>query len=295
MLGPRPSLSPPHPPPRGPAPRASASRRRAGPRPPPPRAALFPGGGPGCRASHHRALALFPGGGPVRRAPARLSAPRAPSPRCRASHHRALALFPGGGPGRRAPARLSAPRAPAPVAPLFPSHSVCQPRDSAGRLRRPPVGLRVRELMLRPAAALLRSLALALVVRSPPPPRPASPSAGGSFFPRLLVTAPLDAACSASALGAPRASADSLCPPPLKGGCARGRPFRPPPRAMLHCHLLRDLCQQSLLFGVSLPRQMPRVLHRVSAVRRHRIVPLSCNARRLRPAGLRPASRRLSR
>ena len=39
---------------------------------------------------------------------------------------------------------------------------------SAGRLRRPAAGLRVRGLMLRPAAALLQSPALALVARSSP-------------------------------------------------------------------------------------------------------------------------------
>ena len=122
--------------------------------------------------------------------------------------------------------------------------------------------------MLRPAAALLRSPALALVARSSPPRARLRRMRAGATT-RLLMAAPLDAACPASALGTPRASADSF-PPTPEGRCARVPPFRRP--LALCCIAIMisfGICyQQSLLLGVSLPRQIPRVQHRVSTVRR---------------------------
>ena len=88
----------------------------------------------------------------------------------------------------------------------------------------------VCHLVLLPPASAVRQLAFTFASsrfgpRPPPcvrqlsrwasaplPPRPASPAAAGAG-PRLLMAAPLDAACLAFALGTPRASADSLSPP----------------------------------------------------------------------------------
>ena len=137
--------------------------------------------------------------------------------------------------------------------------------------------------------------AIARAARPLPPPRSRLRRMRAGALTRLLMAAPLDAACSAFALSMPRASADSLLPPPQRGdalGCPRsGGPLA--------------LCCTAMSFGISASSPC------CSASPSHGrylecnfesppfvdpcIVPLSRNARRLRPAGLWPASRRLSR